>query len=98
MSAAKSIPAPSDNACAVTVDIIRQKRKSGSAAVIPFPVARRQHFISNAHVIAADMSDAEAADYFRAIVARHRERLEQIGVAPWRVDDDVAALRNYFFG
>jgi hypothetical protein len=66
------------------------------AEIVPFPAHRRHWFINRAFVASSECKDSDK--YLRAIVARHRDRLEHLGVAPARIVADVAALEEVFFG
>ena len=68
--------------------------------VIPFPTARRLHFLRSIRVEASRYfqdSIEKGESYFHALIDRHRQHLEQLGIAPARIDADVAALEDHFF-
>jgi hypothetical protein len=64
------------------------------AEIIPFPIGRTP-LIRQALRESRKYGDPEF--YFRRVVKEHRQRLEQIGVAPDRIDVEVAALESAFF-
>jgi hypothetical protein len=66
------------------------------AEIVPFPANRRSWFINRAFVASSECEDGDA--YLSAIVARHRDRLEQIGVRPALIAADVEALESVLFG
>jgi len=92
MAASVKTSAPSNNARPAA----DRKRPRGSADVIPFPVARRIHFINNAWRTTADMTDNEATQYFRSIIDEHRVHLERLGVSAGRVAADINELETMF--
>ena len=65
------------------------------AEIVPFPADRRHWFINRAFVASSECKDSVA--YLRAIVARHRDRLKHLGVAPARIAADVEALESVLF-
>jgi Family of unknown function (DUF6074) len=87
------VTAPSNNARSAVVE---RQRFRGSAEVIPFPVMRRTHFINNAWVATAHMTDREATDYFKSIIHQHRAHLERLGVSADRVAAEVHELTTMF--
>jgi hypothetical protein len=72
-------------------------RWKGTGEVVPFPAVARRCWIANAF-IDADRHHKNRPEYYRRLVERRRKELESIGVAPARIDADVAALQEVFFG
>ena len=70
-------------------------RKLRNAEVVPFPIMKRGNFISNAFVNSADRGGRK---YLRRVADRYRDRLENIGVAPDRVQAEMRDLEFMFFG
>lgn len=89
---------PSNNAPIGTTDKHRRGSRNGLADVIPFPMTRRVHFITNAFTAVANQPDREVTRYFRSIVKGHRRRLVQLGVTPKRIGAELAELESMLFG
>jgi hypothetical protein len=64
------------------------------AEIIPFPIGRTP-LIRQAIRESKKYGDPEF--YFRRVVKEHRQRLEQLGVAPDRIDAEAAALESQLF-
>jgi hypothetical protein len=69
----------------------------GGAEIVPFPIGRRSAFIDRAFVAADEFPDG-GNEYKRAVVQRHRDRLEKLGVAPELIQAEVNELADMFFG
>jgi hypothetical protein len=62
--------------------------------VFAFPVVRRRAMIQRHALLAAGYSPAGAVRHLDALVRKHKERLERLGVSIEAADLDAAALRN----
>jgi hypothetical protein len=62
------------------------------ANVIPFPAIRRSAFIARAVATASTYSPDAAANYLRAVLDQHENRLRRLGVDESLISKDVDAL------
>ncbi len=70
--------------------------KQGTAEVIPFPVNRQRRMV-DAELKSVRHYDNDAAyRWLSRIAKQHGKRLTQLGVAPDRIEADVAALNAAF--
>lgn len=68
-----------------------------TAAVIPFPIARRVRYIAAQRKRAATFPYRREA-YLRGLVEKYRERLSQIGVPPELIVAEIRQMETMLFG
>ena len=81
-------------------DSMKRKRTHEPCELVPFPVKRRVHYLRNIDIEAYkrfEDSIEKGEAYFRSLIDRHKQRLEQLGVAPHRIAADVKAFEDHFF-
>ncbi len=72
------------------------------ADVVPFPIARRHHFINNAFMSATEHREAgkcrDGQEYLRGVVKRYGNRLQQIGVSSDRIATEMRDAKSILLG
>jgi hypothetical protein len=75
---------------------VQQVVEHRGAEIIPFPAVRRQHQIKFALMSVREQPPDEQYRKLKSVARKHRARLVKLGVAPERIDADVAALEDAF--
>ena len=76
---------------------LRRRYSAPSVQIIPFPSSRRAAFLIRNGRHAASYRMAAAENYLNGLVARHRDRLNRLGVDEVSADEDASELRAALF-